>query len=132
MGHIGVPTTRGPPCPQTAELTLVDDPVVSGGSGVPLESRRNVLVRDDRRSILAALVGLVVERTEAEDVVKVAVGVDGGMHGLDEALSNCGVLVMCGRPLAGIEQHGAIVGVDQVDVAEGQPHPYPVRIINNV
>src|SRR3546814_20546090 len=58
------------------ELPLVDHAVVPGGEHVALEAGGHELVSHDVRSRPALRRGLLLQGTEAEDVVDVPVGVD--------------------------------------------------------
>ena len=73
IGGVGVAVARRPHQVGCLELALVDDAVVAGGEHVAVETRGEGLVAHHGRCGPVVRAGVLLERTDAEDVVDVAV-----------------------------------------------------------
>ena len=80
VGAVGIAVLGGPLEGLDVELPPVDDAVVAGGPDVAVEAGRKGLVGHHHRCRPAGLGRLRRPDRDAEDVVDVAVGVDGGVE----------------------------------------------------
>ncbi len=107
-GHLGC----------AAELTLIDDLVVTGRLLVAIEAWGDVVVADDPRDRSTVLLGVGGERATATDVVEVTVGVDDGVDRCIAPRSQRLDHRRSGGGATGVERHQSITGVDDRDMTE--------------
>ena len=119
VGPVGVAVLGGPVQVGEAELAAVDDGVVAGGEDVAVEAGGQGVVGDDLGGGPALRGGLLLPDRHAEDVVDVAVRVDGGVEAVGAPGADVVVDDLGQRRAAGVDQDEAVLGGEGRDVGEG-------------
>ncbi len=129
---VGIPVVGRPCESRCLELPGVDDAVVTRRQHVAVEARRKCFVGDDDGRAPASLLGFVFEHRHAENVVYVAVGVDGGVEPVGRPAAYLFVDGRRHQRRPGVYEDEPVIGLERRDIRERRNERHPVQHLSEI